>query len=123
MTDRPVEATICRIEVIAVSTTKEGQLRVDWKYADDFKRAYVTNSFCVGGDYDSRIIFGLSNIIMQQEATSMPKAQGDYKVEVILPFRALKELRNGLDEAIKGIETRLGEIKLPKKPEDYFKQP
>ena len=106
-----------------MSTTKEGQLHVDWKYADDFKRAYVTNSFCVGGDYDFKIIFGLSHVIMQQEATSIPKAQGEYKVEVMLPFRALKELRNGLDGAIKNIETRFGEIKLPKTPEDYFKQP
>ena len=102
---------------------KEGQLRVDWKYAEDFKRAYVTNAFCVGGDYDSRIIFGVSNIIMQQEPTSMPKAEGKYKLEVVLSFRTLKELKIAIDVAIKNIETRLGEIKLPKRPEDYFKQP
>jgi hypothetical protein len=31
-------------------------------------------------------------------------------------------MRDGLDGAMKGIEIRLGEIKLAKKLEDYFKQ-
>ena len=104
-------------------STKEGQVRLEWKYADDFKRVYATNSFTILADYDARIIFGLSNPIMQSEAASMPKGVGEYKVEIILPFRTLKELVIGLDRMVKDAETRFGEIKLPKRPEDYFKQP
>ncbi len=105
------------------SNTKEREVHLDWKYADDFKRAYVTHAFCVAGDYECRIFFGVNNVIMQQEAANMPKAEGQYKIEVILPFRALKEMKLTIDEFIKTIETRFGEIKLPKKPEDIFKQP
>jgi hypothetical protein len=99
------------------------QLRIEWKYAEDFKRVYVTNVFGIAGDYDYRVIFGAPNVIMQQDASATPKAEGEYKVEVFLSFRTMKELRNMLDNAIKDIELRLGEIKLPKKPEDVFKQP
>lgn len=60
---------------------------------------------------------------MQQDPSATPKADGEYKVEVILPFRTMKELRNLLDDAVRNIELRFGEIKLPKKPEDMFKQP
>ncbi len=105
-----------------MSDTKQGSLRVEWKYAEDFKRVYATNSFNVVGDYDARIIFGLVSTVLQQDPNTMPKAQGEYNVEVILPFRALKELRDGLDKTVKDAEMRFGEIKLPKKPEDYFKQ-
>jgi hypothetical protein len=102
---------------------KEGVLRIEWKYAEDFKRTYVTNTFGLAGDYDYRLIFGGPSVIMQQDASATPKAEGEYKVEVVLPFRTMKELRNLLDDAIKHIELRFGEIKLPKKPEDMFKQP
>jgi hypothetical protein len=102
---------------------KEGTIRVEWKYADDFKRVYVTNSFGVAGDYDYKLLFGATNVLMQEDPTTMPKALGQFKVEVSLPFRTLKELRNALDDAVKVVETRFGEIKLPKQPEDYFKQP
>ena len=102
---------------------KHVTMRPEWKYAEDFKRVYVTNSFGIAGDYDYRLIFGVPSIIMQQEVTSTPKAEGEYKVEVILPFRAMKELRNTLDETVKNIEMRFGEIKLPKAPEDVFRQP
>lgn len=98
-------------------------VRVEWKYADDFKRVYATNTFGIAGEYDYRVIFGGPSIIMQQDASSTPKAQGEYKVEVILSFRAMKELRNSLDNTVKDIEMRLGEIKLRKMPEDVFKQP
>jgi len=103
--------------------TKEGVLRIEWKYAEDFKRIHSTNIFGLAGDYDYRLIFGGPNIIMQQDPSATPKADGEYKVEVILPFRTMKELRNLLDDAVRNIELRFGEIKLPKKPEDMFKQP
>ncbi len=103
--------------------SKQGQLRIEWKYADDFKQVYTTNTFTMVGDYDARITFGLTNVILQQDPNIMPKAVGEYKVAVVLPFRALKELRDGLDRTVKDLEMRFGEIKLPKKPEDYFKQP
>lgn len=104
-------------------SSKEGSIRIEWKYADDFKRVYVTNIFGLLGDYDYRLIFGVGNIVMQQDIQSMPKAQGEYKVEVNFPFRALKELKIIIDDAVKQAELRFGEIKLPKKPEDIFKQP
>ncbi len=104
-------------------SSKETTIRLEWKYADDFKRVYTTNSFGIAGDYDYKLLFGLANVLMQEDPTAMPKAQGEYKVEVAIPFRAVKELRNLLEDAVKVIETRFGEIKLPKKPEDYFKQP
>ena len=102
---------------------KEGTLRIEWKYPDDFKRVYATNSFGVAGDYDYRIVFALARVVLQQDPNSMPKAEGEYLVEAVLPFRTMKELRNMLDDAVKNVEARLGEIKLPKRPEDYFKQP
>jgi hypothetical protein len=102
---------------------KEGVLRIEWKYAQDFKSTYATNIFGIAGDYDYRLIFGGPSIIMQQDASSTPKAEGEYKVEVVLPFRTMKELRNLLDNVGRDVELRLGEIKLPKKPEDMFKQP
>jgi hypothetical protein len=104
-------------------STKGGQVRLEWKYADDFKRVYATNSFNILAEYDTRIVFGLSNVILQSDATSMPKGVGEYKVEIILPFRALKELAISLSSMVKEAETRFGEIKLQKRPEDYFKQP
>jgi hypothetical protein len=102
---------------------KEGMIRIEWKYAEDFKRVNVTSSFGIAGDYDYHLIFGTPRVEMQPDSSTLPKAQGEYKVELILPFRAVKELRNLLDEGIKNIEMRFGEIKLPKKPEDVFKQP
>jgi hypothetical protein len=98
-------------------------MRLEWKYADDFKQVYATNSFAIVLDYDARIIFGLAAPTMQSDPESLPKADGKYTVEVILPFRALKELAIGLTNAVKDAEMRHGEIKLPKRPEDYFKQP
>lgn len=103
--------------------SKEATLRLDWRYAEDFKRAYVTNSFGIAGEYDYRLTFGVSDVILAAEPQGTPKVSAEYRVEVVLPFRAVKELRNLVDEAVKRIETRFGEIKLPKKPEDYFKQP
>jgi len=102
---------------------KEGMVRIEWKYAEDFKRAYVTNMFGIAGDYDYHLIFGAPNVMMQQDASSTPKAQGEYKIEAVMPFRTMKELRNLLDDTIRNVELRFGEIKLPKKPEDMFKQP
>jgi hypothetical protein len=104
-------------------SSKEGQVRLEWKYADDFKRVYATNNFTVIGDYDARIFFGLSSPVMQSDPTSMPKGGGEYKVEIILPFRALKELVINLNTMVKDAEARFGEIRLPKRPEDLFKQP
>ncbi len=104
-------------------SSKEITVRVDWRYAEDFKRVYATNSFGIAGEYDYRIIFGASNTVMQQDPTTAAKAEGEYKAEVILSYRALKELRNALDDGVKAVEARFGEIKLPKRPEDYFKQP
>lgn len=102
---------------------KEGTVRLEWKYADDFKRVYTTNTFGIAGDYDYRLLFGFANVVMQEDPNTMPKARGEYKVEVVIPFRALKEMKRLIDDAIKVVETRHGEIKLPKQPEDYFKQP
>jgi len=104
-------------------SSKTGQMRVEWEYADDYKHVYATNSFTVVLDYDARIIFGSANATMQSDPESMPKAEGKYQVEVILPFRALKELAIGLNNTVKDAEMRHGEIKLPKRPEDYYKQP
>jgi len=107
-----------------MSDSKTTTQRVEWRYGEDCKTVYVTNSFFTISDYDTRVTFGLVNPILQQEPlTMMPKAQGEFKVEVVLPFRALKELRDGLDKAVKDMELRFGEIKIPKRPEDYFKQP
>jgi hypothetical protein len=70
------------------------------------------------------LTFGLTNILLGQEAlASAPKAAGDYLVEVVLSLRALKELQMLVNEAVKVLEMRWGEIKLPKRPEDIFKQP
>ncbi len=102
---------------------KEVTLRLEWKYATDFKKAFATNTFGIAGDYDYRLIFGSADVVMQPDSSTAPKVQGEYKVEVVLPFRAVKELRNLLDDAVKNIELRFGEIKLPKKPEDIFRQP
>lgn len=102
---------------------KEVTLRLDWKYAADFKKVFATNTFGLLGDYDYRLVFGSADVIMQADANTAPKVQGDYKAEIVLPFRAVKELRNLLDEAVRNIELRFGEIKLPKKPEDIFRQP
>jgi hypothetical protein len=104
-------------------STKEAAVRPEWKYTDDFKRVYATNTFGIGGDYDYRLLFGAANVMMQEDPQTMPKARGEYKVEVVIPFRALKEMKQLIDEAIKVVETRHGEIKLPKKPEDIYKQP
>jgi hypothetical protein len=107
-----------------MTESRTGALTPEWKYADDFRRVYATHSFNMVSDYDTRLTFGLINPILQQEpATMMPKAQGEYKMEVILPFRALKELRDGLDRSVREMEMRFGEIKIPKRPEDIFKQP
>ena len=102
---------------------KEGTIRLEWKYADDFKRVYVTNTFGIAGDYDYKLLFGIANVMMQEDPNAMPKAQGEYKVEAVIPFRSLKEMKELIDNAIRMVETRFGEIKLPKKPEDIFKQP
>jgi hypothetical protein len=102
---------------------KGGTVRPDWKYVDDFKRVYATNIFGIAGDYDYRLLFGAANIMMQEDPTTMPKARGEYKVEVVIPFRSLKEMKRLIDDAIQVVETRQGEIKLPKRPEDIFKQP
>ncbi len=103
--------------------SKEATIRLEWKYSDDFKRTYATNSFGLVGEYDYRLTFGVSNIVLAEEPNATPKVSAEYRTEVILPFRALKELQILVNEAVKGVETRFGEIKLPKKPEDYFKQP
>ena len=63
------------------------------------------------------------NVLLQEDPNTMPKAKGEYKVEVVIPFRTLKEMKQLIDDAIKAVEMRFGEIKLPKKPEDVFKQP
>lgn len=102
---------------------KEGSIRLEWKYADDFKRVYATNVFGIVGEYDYRLLAGVGNVMLQQDPDVMPKAQGEYKVELVLPFRTLKELRNMIDDAVRQAEIRYGEIKLPKKAEDYFKHP
>ncbi len=104
-------------------SSKEGSIHLEWKYADDFKRVYATNAFGIVGEYDYRLLFGGGNVLLQQDPNSIPKAQGEYNVELVFSFRTLKELRNMVDEAVKNVEMRFGEIKLPKKPEDYFKQP
>jgi len=104
-------------------SSKTGQMRLEWKYADDFKQVYATNTFTIVADYDVRILFGQADPKMQSDPESMPKAEGQYKVEIILPFRTLKELAIGLNNTVKDAEMRHGEIKLPKRPEDYFKQP
>jgi hypothetical protein len=102
---------------------KEQTIRLEWKYADDFKRVHATNTFGIAGDYDYRLLFGAANVMMQEDPQTMPKARGEYKVEVVIPFRSLKEMKQLIDDAIKVVETHHGEIKLPKKPEDVFKQP
>jgi hypothetical protein len=106
-----------------LSGSKEITIHVDWKYADDFKRVYATNAFGIAGDYDYKITFGVVNTVLQQDPTTQAKAEGEYTAEVTLSFRALKELRNALDEGIKAVEARFGEIKLPRRPEDIFRQP
>jgi hypothetical protein len=102
---------------------KEGTIRLEWKYADDFKHVNATNTFGLAGDYDYRLVFGAVNVLLQEDPQTMPKANGEYKVEVVIPFRTLKEMKQLIDDAIRAVEMRFGEIKLPKKPEDVFKQP
>jgi hypothetical protein len=100
-----------------------GPIRLEWKYADNFRREYVTNFFGMVGDFDYRVIFGASGVLMQADPNAIPKAQGEYKFEAVMSFWVMKQLRNVLDEAVKNVEMRVGEIKLPRRPEDVFKQP
>jgi hypothetical protein len=91
-----------------------GALQVEWKYSDDFKRVYMTNSWTMVTDYDARIVFGLVGPAMQNVAGFMPKGEGKYEIEVIMPLRTLKELAISLNNTVKDAESRFGEIKLPK---------
>ncbi len=86
----------------------------DWKYAEDFRRVHVTHVFGQATDYDYRLILGFFDAIKQQRPADPSEPKAEYKVELILPFRTLKEMRGVLDEAVKQVESRVGEIKLPK---------
>jgi|SRR5208282_3250687 len=97
---------------------KQATLTVDWKYADDFRRIYATNVFGLAGDHDYRLFLGVTSPIMQTNPDSTPTAQGDYKVEVMLPFVVLKQMRNILDVGIKLVERRFGEITILVSPDD-----
>jgi hypothetical protein len=91
-------------------SVKEDLVRLEWKYAQDFKRVYATHTFAFGSDYDYHLMFGSTNAIMQQRPSTTPRAEGEYKVEVILPFRALKELRDRLDQAVKVLEQKFKQL-------------
>ena len=106
-----------------MSGRETGPIRIEWKYASDFKQVNITNVFSMAAEYDFHLLFGAANILMQQDPNSTPRVQGEYKAEIVMPFRTMKELRNVLDDAIKNVELRFGEIKLPKRPEDVYKQP
>lgn len=99
-----------------------GNIQVDWKEAPDFKRIYATNVFTAVVDYDFHMIFGVCNLALQAQPMMIPKANGQYLAEVILPLRSLKELKTIVDEALKQAELKFGEIKIPKSPEDYFQR-
>jgi len=108
---------------MSMSGRQTGPIRIEWKYASDFKRIEATNIFGMGADYDFHLLFGVTNVVMGQDPGATPRAEGEYRAEIVMPFRTMKELRNLLDEGIKNVELRFGEIKLPKTPEDVFKQP
>jgi hypothetical protein len=94
-------------------SSRTSKLPVEWKYSDDVKRVYASHTWAMVMDNDARIVFGLVGPAMQSEAAFMPKGEGKYEIEIILPLRTLKELAIGLNNAVKDAESRFGEIKLP----------
>jgi hypothetical protein len=97
---------------------KQATLDVNWKYADDFKRVYVSNAFGMIGDSDYRLFAALVSPVMQENPSKVPTVTGDVKVELMLPFPVLKTLRDLLDEDVKLVERRFGQIIVPTSPDD-----
>ncbi|HKM75397.1 MAG TPA: hypothetical protein VJZ32_03165 [Candidatus Bathyarchaeia archaeon] len=96
---------------------KQATLAVRSKYADSFVRVYATDSSSFIGDFDYRILFALTSAIAP-EGSGDPTAQAEYKVEIILSYTALRQLKNRLEADAKIVETRFGQVTVPTSPDD-----
>ncbi len=94
-------------------SSRTTKIQVQWKYADDFKRVYATHSFPMVTDYDARVVFGLIGPALQDQPEFTPKGEAKYEIEIVMPLPALKDLAIRLNNTLKDVESRLGEIKLP----------
>jgi len=97
---------------------KQTTLPINWKYSPTFRRVYVTDLFGLVGNFDYRLIVGRTNVVLQEDTDRTPSAEGQFEMEIMVPFAVLKELKNRLEMDIELVEKRFGQITIPVSPDD-----
>jgi len=102
---------------------RSGNLEIDWLPKEGLTPEYATHVFYLIDEFHATLTFGRTHPELQIKPMDTPRVRGEYFSQLQLPFRTVKELSIVLQEMVKQIEMKHGEIKLPKNPEDVFNAP